>query len=117
MVNQVLAEELRSELKRLQSEKEEYEKCCNSFMKEVQEEEGEFSERLYLLNQQRDECYDMKDYQLQDMFEACQQSLSGMQGACAKLLDTVEDESKSYYDQCKLKEEDLRRQLKLLEVI
>jgi len=116
MVNQILAEEIRLELRKLQQEKEEYEDCCRTFSKEVKEEENEFYERLYLLNQQRDECYDTKDQQLQDMIEASLESLDDLHGACSELLDTVTTEAKDYYYQCDLKEEDLRRQLQRLEV-
>jgi len=115
MVNQALAEEIRLELRKLQQEREEYEDCCRAFSREVKEEENEFYERLYLLNQQRDECYEIKDQQLQHMIESSLESLNDLHSACNELLDTVETEAKDYYYQCDLKEEDLRRQLQLLE--
>ena len=116
MVNQALAEEIRSELRKLQREREEYEDCCKNFNKEVKEEEHEFYESLYQLNQQRDDCYDMNAQSLQNMFETSLEVLNGLNGACNDLLNTVENESKHYYYQCNLKEEELRRQLQRLEV-
>jgi len=115
MINQTQAEEIRLELKKLQQEREEYEDCCRAFSREVKEEENEFYERLYQLNQQRDECYEIKDEQLQNMIESSLESLNDLHGACSELLDIVETEVKSYYYQCDLKEEELRRQLQLLE--
>jgi len=115
MINQSLAEEIRLELRKLQQEREEYEDCCRIFSKEVKEEEKEFSERLYLLNQMRDECHEIRDQELQSMIEVSLGSLNDLHGECSELLDIVKTESKDYYYQCDLKEEDLRRQLQLLE--
>jgi len=116
MVNQVLAEEIRSELRKLQREREEYEDCCKTFNNEIKEEEHEFYERLYQINQQRDDCYDINDQPLLNMLETSLELLNGLNGACGDLLNTVENESKNYYYQCNLKEEDLRHQLQRLEV-
>ena len=67
MVNQVLAEEIRSELRKLQQEREEYEDCCRTFSNEMKEEESEYDQRLRNLNQLRDECSEKeaKDYYYQ----------------------------------------------------
>lgn len=116
-MNYALIEEINSQRRQLQQEKEEYEKCYHEYKGDMENEYNEFYGRVQALAYQDSEIYETKDTKLLNIIEDNRESLNKAGEICGKLLMTVDEDFKNYLYTYEIKDDELQRELNRLELM
>ena len=116
MINDVRANEIRLELKKLQQDKENYEALCKTFKTEITECQNENLTRGSNLDYQQKTLDELKDKELKHLVEHSRELYNGIENLCGGLSALCDDECRKYVHQCEGNEDALLRELNRLEV-